>query len=58
MLVIRVFSFFSDPITNAFSRGLEHDADVYGQEAVHGIVGDPQAVAQHSFQVLGEAIAG
>jgi hypothetical protein len=28
---------------------------VYGQEAVHGIVGDPQAVAQHSFQVLGEA---
>jgi STE24 endopeptidase len=55
MLVISVFSFFSDPITNAFSRGLEHAADVYGQEAIHGIVGDPQAVAQHSFQVLGEA---
>ena len=55
MLVISVFSFFSDPIQNGFSRGMEHDADVYGQEAIHGIVGDPQAVAQHSFQVLGEA---
>ena len=55
MLVISVFSFLSEPITNGFSRGIEHDADVYGQEAVHGIVGDPQAVAQQSFQVLGEA---
>jgi Zn-dependent protease with chaperone function len=55
MLVISVFSFLSEPITNGFSRGIEHDADVYGQEAVHGIVSDPQAVAQQSFQVLGEA---
>ena len=54
LLVVSVISFFSDPITNAFSRGLEHDADVYGQEAIHGIVSDPQAVAQRSFQVLGE----
>ena len=55
MLVVSVFSFLSEPIQNGFSRGMEHDADVYGQEAIHGIVGDPQAVAQHSFQVLGEA---
>jgi STE24 endopeptidase len=54
MLVISVFSFFSEPIDNAFSRGLEHDADVYGQEAVHGIVADPQTLGVHSFQVLGE----
>lgn len=54
LLVISVFSFLSDPITNGFSRWMEHDADVYGQEAMHGIVDDPQAVAQQSFQVLGE----
>ena len=54
VLVISVFSFFSEPIDNGFSRGIEHDADVYGQEAVHGIVADPQTLAVHSFQVLGE----
>lgn len=54
MLVVSVFSFLAEPITNGFSRGIEHDADVYGQEAVHGIVSDPQVVAQHAFQVLGE----
>jgi STE24 endopeptidase len=55
LLVISVLSFLAEPITNGFSRGIEHNADVYGQEAVHGIVGDPQAVAVRSFQVLGEA---
>jgi Zn-dependent protease with chaperone function len=55
LLVVSVFSFLSEPITNGFSRSQEHQADVYGQEAIHGIVKDPQAVAQHSFQVLGEA---
>jgi STE24 endopeptidase len=55
MLVISVLSFLSDPITNGFSRGIEHDADVYGQEAMHGLVADPQTVARQSFQVLGEA---
>jgi Zn-dependent protease with chaperone function len=53
-LVLSVLSFLSDPITNGFSRTQEHAADVYGQEAIHGIVADPQATAQHSFQVLGE----
>ena len=54
MLVISVFSFLSEPITNSYQRSQEHAADVYGQEAMHGIVGDPQAVAQQAFQVLGE----
>jgi STE24 endopeptidase len=54
LLVFSVLSFFSEPIINGFSRSNEHAADVYGQEAVHGIVADPQATAQHSFQVLGE----
>jgi STE24 endopeptidase len=54
LLVFSVLSFFTEPIINGFSRSNEHAADVYGQEAIHGIVADPQATAQHSFQVLGE----
>jgi Zn-dependent protease with chaperone function len=54
LLVFSVLSFLSEPIINGFSRSNEHAADVYGQEAIHGIVADPQATAQHSFQVLGE----
>ncbi len=54
LLVLSVLSFFSEPIVNGYSRMHEHDADVYGQEAIHGIVQNPQAVAQHSFQLLGE----
>jgi Zn-dependent protease with chaperone function len=54
MLVFSVLNFLGEPVGNAFSRMQEHEADVYGQEAIHGIVADPQAVAQRSFQVLGE----
>jgi STE24 endopeptidase len=54
LLVFSVLSFFTEPIVNGFSRSNEHAADVYGQEAIHGIVADPQTTAQHSFQVLGE----
>jgi STE24 endopeptidase len=53
-LVLLVVSDLSDPLANRISRWMEHNADVYGQEAVHGIVADPQAVGARSFQVLGE----
>jgi STE24 endopeptidase len=54
LLVLAVLSFFSEPVINAYSRMHEHDADVYGQEVIHGIVADPQTTAQQSFQLLGE----
>ena len=54
MLVVSVLSFLANPMTNAYSRGHEHDADVYGQEAIHGIATDPQKTAQAAFQLLGE----
>lgn len=54
LLVLAVLSFFSEPMVNGYSRMHEHEADVYGQEAIHGIVNDPQKVAQQSFQLLGE----
>jgi STE24 endopeptidase len=43
------------PAGNGFSRHFEHQADVYGQEAIHGLVPDPQKTAVASFQALGEA---
>ena len=49
-----LFSFVLEPITSTFSRSSEHAADVYGMEAVHGIVSDPQKTAHGAFQVLGE----
>jgi STE24 endopeptidase len=53
-LVLLLVSDLSDPMGNAISRWMEHNADVYGQEAVHGIVAHPEEVAVQSFQVLGE----
>jgi Zn-dependent protease with chaperone function len=54
LLVLYSLSIIAEPFGNAFSRLIEHNADVYGQEAVHGIVADPQAVGRQAFQVLGE----
>jgi STE24 endopeptidase len=54
LLVFNVFSILSAPIGNTISRYVEHRADVYGQEIVHGIVADPQATGVHSFQTMGE----
>jgi STE24 endopeptidase len=53
-LVLLVVSDLSEPLQNRISRWMEHNADVYGQEAIHGIVADPQTVAMQSFQLLGE----
>ena len=52
--LLTTVSALTDPLGNSLSRAVEHAADVYGQEAVHGVMADPQAVAQRSFQVLGE----
>jgi STE24 endopeptidase len=54
LLIFAVFNVASEPLQNAISRRLEHQADVYGQEIIHGIVPDPQRTAVKSFQILGE----
>lgn len=54
LLVVMVLGFFVDPVSNAFSRHIEHQADVYGEEAIHGLVPNPQATMAASFQRLGE----
>jgi Zn-dependent protease with chaperone function len=54
LLMFSVFSFLGQPVNAAFSRYLEHQADVYGLEAIHGLVPDSPQVAAHAFQKLGE----
>ena len=54
MLAAEVLGFMSSPVENGISRHFEHQADVYGEEVIHGIVTNPQKTAQESFQQLGE----
>ena len=42
------------PAVNGYSRRQEHDADVFGLEAIRGVVPDANRVAADAFQVLGE----
>ena len=53
LLVFICFGFLSSPIDNSFSRWEEHQADIYGQEAIHGLVASPQVTAQKAFVSLG-----
>jgi len=55
LFAIMLAGFLLEPASNAFSRYFEHQADVYGQEAIHGIVPDPQKTAVASFNALGAA---
>jgi Zn-dependent protease with chaperone function len=54
VMVISILGFAGQPIQNAYSRAHEHEADVYGQEVIHGIVANPGATGQAAFQLLGE----
>jgi Zn-dependent protease with chaperone function len=53
-LIFAILGFISQPIGSAFSRTLEHNADIYGLEVTHGLNQNSQEVAAHAFQVLGE----
>ena len=54
LLIFSLMSTISQPLGSAFSRTLEHNADVYGLEVTHGINANSQEAAAHAFQVLGE----
>jgi STE24 endopeptidase len=54
VLLLSVFGFLFTPISNAYSRHLEHQADQYGLEVIHGLIPDAPVVAAHAFQILGE----
>ena len=54
LLVLSVFALVGQPLGAAFSRHLEHEADIYGLEVIHGLVPDSSQAAARAFQKLGE----
>jgi len=54
LLLLSVFSFVAGPISSAFSRHYEHQADQYGLEVTHSLTPDSGQVAAQAFQILGE----
>ena len=54
LLLLSVFPLAAQPVQAAFSRYLEHEADIYGLEATHGLSADSAQAAAHAFQKLGE----
>lgn len=53
-LVLTFLALIAEPVNSAFSRHLEHQADIYGLEVTHGLFPDNRQVAAASFQKLGE----
>ncbi len=54
LIWLTIFGFLAEPITEGYSRHLEHQADIYGMEVTHGLVPNFRDVAAESFQILGE----
>lgn len=54
MLTLAMLTFVGEPIGNAFSRHIEHEADRYGLEVTHALFPGTSEVAAASFQKLGE----
>ena len=55
LLVLFLLDVAVTPAQNAFRRHLEHQADQYGLEVVHGIVADASEAAAESIRILSEA---
>lgn len=54
LFLLSVFSFAANPVVNAYSRHLEHQADQYGLEVTHALTPDSGQVAAQAFQKVGE----
>ena len=54
LLIFAVFSAVSQPIVSGVIRTMEHEADIYGLEVIHGLVPASEQVAAQAFQKLGE----
>ncbi len=57
-LLLGVFMFVANPISSAFSRHYEHQADQYGLEVTHGLIPDSGQAAAQGFVLLGEVDLG
>jgi len=58
MLLLAIFTFVLNPVTNAISRHYEHQADQYGLEVTHGLTPDAGQIAAQSFNILGDVDLG
>lgn len=47
-------AFLADPLANAVSRAMEHQADVYSLEVTAGVIPQPGEAAARAFQIEGE----
>jgi Zn-dependent protease with chaperone function len=56
LLLLTVWGFAAEIAGNAFSRHLEHEADVFSMEVTHGLLANPGQAAAHSFQLYGETV--
>jgi STE24 endopeptidase len=54
MLALSLLTLVGEPMGNAFSRHIEHQADIYGLEVTHGMFPNNGEVAASAFQKLGE----
>ena len=54
LLVVTVAAELAQPVANGFIRSQEHQADIFGLEAIHGLVEDSPRAAAEAFQILGE----
>lgn len=54
LLVFSILDFAVTPFVNATSRYIEHQADVFGLEVIHGVIPNEHQVAAHSEQILGK----
>jgi Zn-dependent protease with chaperone function len=54
LLFLSLLGFLATPIGNTYSRHIEHQADQYGLEVLHGIVPGAAEASARSLQILGE----
>jgi Zn-dependent protease with chaperone function len=54
LLLLNLLLLCASPAMSGFSRQLEHDADIYGLEVIHGLVPESSNIAAWTFQHLGE----
>jgi Zn-dependent protease with chaperone function len=52
--LLSLITTIGQPIGNAFSRYVEHQADQYALEVTHGLIPDNGQVGAQSFNILGD----
>ena len=54
LLGLTIAGELATPVVSGYSRNQEHQADIFGLEAIHGLVPDSPRAAAEAFQLLGE----